>query len=204
LPSFFSGVLCRATALDNEETLRWKQRFAAIAAELRGSTAPRSAHQVLQALARALDLPSLTSRVFLNRSNARAAVRSIDAFVHFAAQAGEVSIETFLHELAARQKAVGAKVNYLTRRAQLELSTIHHAKGKEWPHVAIAYLEHGRFPQSADLAEERRLLYVAVTRASEALTLFEPSQAERRSVLSGELGRRVAAPSREASSALPG
>lgn len=52
------------------------------------------------------------------------------------------------------------------------LSTIHRSKGLEWDVVAIAGLQDGIFPHSrADLHEERRLLYVAVTRARHALYL---------------------------------
>ena len=54
------------------------------------------------------------------------------------------------------------------------LSTFHRAKGLEWPVVAIVGLEDGTCPiayaSAPDaLEEERRLLYVAVTRAEEEL-----------------------------------
>jgi len=56
----------------------------------------------------------------------------------------------------------------------VELSTFHRAKGLEWPAVALIGLEDGLVPISyatspAAQAEERRLLYVAVTRAEEHL-----------------------------------
>jgi DNA helicase-2/ATP-dependent DNA helicase PcrA len=56
----------------------------------------------------------------------------------------------------------------------VELSTFHRAKGLEWPAVALVGLEDGLVPISyatspAARAEERRLLYVAVTRAEEYL-----------------------------------
>jgi len=56
----------------------------------------------------------------------------------------------------------------------VELSTFHRAKGLEWPAVALIGLEDGLVPISyatstAARAEERRLLYVAVTRAEEHL-----------------------------------
>jgi DNA helicase-2/ATP-dependent DNA helicase PcrA len=56
----------------------------------------------------------------------------------------------------------------------VELSTFHRAKGLEWPAVALVGLEDGMVPISyatspAARAEERRLLYVAVTRAEENL-----------------------------------
>ncbi len=60
------------------------------------------------------------------------------------------------------------------------ISTIHSAKGLEWPIVHLPHLVDGALPsdlalRSADgLDEERRLLYVAVTRARDRLHLYAP------------------------------
>jgi DNA helicase-2/ATP-dependent DNA helicase PcrA len=57
------------------------------------------------------------------------------------------------------------------------LSTIHSAKGLEWESVVVLGMRDGHLPGSrslgdqADLEEERRLLYVAVTRAKSDLVL---------------------------------
>lgn len=65
---------------------------------------------------------------------------------------------------------------------RLVLSTIHSAKGLEWRYVFVIWLVDGRFPSSyavtaeEDLEEERRLLYVAVTRAQWSLYLTFPVQ----------------------------
>src|SRR5262249_1826623 len=61
--------------------------------------------------------------------------------------------------------------------AGVTLMTMHTAKGLEWPAVAIAGLEDGLFPLSRaieavdTLEEERRLFYVALTRAKDKLYL---------------------------------
>jgi DNA helicase-2/ATP-dependent DNA helicase PcrA len=63
---------------------------------------------------------------------------------------------------------------------QLTLSTVHSAKGLEWKVVFIIWLTEGRFPSSQsmldpeEMEEERRLLYVAITRAKERLFLTYP------------------------------
>ncbi len=60
------------------------------------------------------------------------------------------------------------------------LSTIHQAKGLEWSAVMVIWLSEGRFPAARalesgeSLEEERRLLYVATTRAKEDLCLCYP------------------------------
>ncbi|CCH47613.1 ATP-dependent helicase [Pseudodesulfovibrio piezophilus] len=61
------------------------------------------------------------------------------------------------------------------------LSTVHSAKGLEWKAVIIIDLVEDRFPsrkamqRAEDLEEERRLMYVACTRAKDCLKLFVPS-----------------------------
>lgn len=62
----------------------------------------------------------------------------------------------------------------------LTLSTIHSAKGLEWNSVFIIYALEGRFPTMRSVAsdeeveEERRLMYVACTRAKENLMITYP------------------------------
>jgi DNA helicase-2/ATP-dependent DNA helicase PcrA len=64
----------------------------------------------------------------------------------------------------------------------LVISTVHSAKGLEWPVVHLAHLADGAFPsdmalRSPDgLEEERRLFYVAVTRARDRLALYVPAR----------------------------
>ena len=61
----------------------------------------------------------------------------------------------------------------------LTLSTIHSAKGLEWHSVFIIWAVEGRFPslynkEDDELEEERRLMYVAATRAKENLFISYP------------------------------
>lgn len=62
-------------------------------------------------------------------------------------------------------------------RDQVQLLTIHAAKGLEWPMVFVVGLEEGTLPHERSLVsadgveEERRLCYVALTRAGERLFL---------------------------------
>jgi DNA helicase-2/ATP-dependent DNA helicase PcrA len=62
----------------------------------------------------------------------------------------------------------------------VQLGTVHQAKGLEWPVVFVIWATEGMFPSSRTLdepggdAEERRLFYVAVTRARDELVLAVP------------------------------
>lgn len=67
-------------------------------------------------------------------------------------------------------------------KSGVTLSTIHQAKGLEWKVVFVIWLADGMFPsakvleseQSGALEEERRLFYVAVTRAKDLLYMSYP------------------------------
>lgn len=55
------------------------------------------------------------------------------------------------------------------------ITSIHRAKGLEWPTVILPELSEGVFPASdADIDDERRLFYVATTRAREQLIMICP------------------------------
>ena len=64
----------------------------------------------------------------------------------------------------------------------LTLSTIHSAKGGEWDVVHVLALADGSVPSDlatgdvAEIEEERRLLYVAMTRAKDELDLIVPER----------------------------
>ncbi len=64
----------------------------------------------------------------------------------------------------------------------LILSTVHSAKGQEWDAVFLLNVADGNFPsefaagKDEMIEEERRLLYVAMTRARDSLSLVEPQR----------------------------
>lgn len=88
-----------------------------------------------------------------------------------AAQRGE-SLEEFLDHAALVSDS-----DDVDEKAQISLLTMHNAKGLEFPVVFIAGMEEGLFPHSRSrdneeqLEEERRLCYVAMTRAEKRLYL---------------------------------
>ena len=94
----------------------------------------------------------------------------------FAAEAPGASLADFLERVAlvADSDQVPAEGE---RGGQVTLMTVHTAKGLEFPTVFVTGMEDGTFPHQRSLAdeseleEERRLAYVAITRARERLYL---------------------------------
>mgnify|MGYP002851895147 CR=1 FL=1 len=86
----------------------------------------------------------------------------------------EESLSSFLEEVAL----VADIDNYDENADYVALMTIHSAKGLEFPRVYICGMEENLFPGFAanedneELEEERRLCYVAITRAMEELTII--------------------------------
>lgn len=87
-----------------------------------------------------------------------------------------------MEELLAQLVLLAAESNERTPEEQkncLRLTTIHQAKGLEFPVVFVIGLADGTFPlkrtiDEGNMEEERRLFYVAVTRAMEELYLSYP------------------------------
>ena len=86
---------------------------------------------------------------------------------------GVISLEEFLLEISL----VADIEEHKNNTDVVTLMTVHSAKGLEFGHVFIIGLEEGLFPHlnaldsADDIEEERRLCYVAVTRAKQSLTL---------------------------------
>ncbi len=99
-------------------------------------------------------------------------VLNIDEFYgllrDFSKQNPEETIETFLHDIALSSEADAIDGE------SISMMSVHAAKGLEFDHVFIIGMEDGYFPllgDGNDMEEERRLGYVALTRARHDLTL---------------------------------
>ncbi|MBW6392198.1 ATP-dependent helicase [Billgrantia antri] len=150
--------------------------------------------RLLAHIVEALDAEKVLKRAAARREKGEEDVRLLDVLIE---QAGETPhIDAFI-ELLERPVE--------NRDDGLLITTVHGAKGLEWPLVIVAGVNEEDFPHySRDnplsperLEEERRLFYVAVTRARERLLLLHDGGDHRPSRFLGETAwedcQRVAA-----------
>ena len=121
--------------------------------------------------------------VLMNFENARDRLEDLKELVNFAHTYKHLN--DFLSDVTLREGFKGESFASEDGRSEdgageLVLSTIHQAKGLEWRAVFVIHLSEGQFPHAKSMAsedeleEERRLFYVASTRAKEELILVHP------------------------------
>ena len=113
--------------------------------------------------------------------NAEDRIEDIEQMTRFAQN--YTSLEHFISELSLQSASGGEVEDGEEDKERVILSTIHQAKGLEWDTVFVIGLNDGRFPSARSLKtdyeeEERRLFYVAVTRARDDLYLCYPITSE--------------------------
>ncbi|HIE10814.1 MAG TPA: ATP-dependent helicase, partial [Kiritimatiellae bacterium] len=120
-----------------------------------------------------------------NFTDAERRLEDIAEVIRFAATFPD--IESFVSQsgLLTNLEAETDHPAHAGTRDAVRLSTIHQAKGLEWTAVIILWLVHGMFPSQLSVgedavAEERRLFYVAVTRARSRLFLCCPRRRRER------------------------
>lgn len=104
---------------------------------------------------------------------------------------GEEALSGFLANIALATELQRDETNTdgeAVLRSQVTISTIHAAKGLEWPVVFIPSAYEGSIPHSRaeDIDEERRLLYVAMTRAQALLYISCPLRNSHRGKIANE------------------
>jgi DNA helicase-2/ATP-dependent DNA helicase PcrA len=176
----------RAIGAMEREIERWSE-----ARELIPSTARDGADALVAALFEARSEPRpgpraeglrdvLAPLIRLRYPDGALRVQDLDQLVAAAHQAGDP--RHFVAELVLDPPSSSADIaqpphldeDYLT------ISTIHSAKGLEWDSVHVLAVYDGNFPAcmaagtSEEIDEERRLLYVGMTRARRTLTLYVP------------------------------
>ncbi|EMI16368.1 ATP-dependent DNA helicase PcrA [Rhodopirellula maiorica SM1] len=123
------------------------------------------------------------ARLYENPEERDARMASIgdltNAIAAFEDKTEDADLTGFLAETALAGREMGNEKDKMALKNSVWLLTLHAAKGLEFPVVFMVGLEEGILPHSRsvksgreeDIAEERRLCYVGITRAQETLTL---------------------------------
>ena len=174
--SLFAAVFAPAAA----DVIPAKQRqtleaFCALVNGLRFRAPKEPAGRLLDELVRAIGYEDFLIAT-LDKRDAEARAQSVRDFVAWLARRGEEDGRNLL-ELTQ----MVALITMLEGREgegpdAVRLSTLHAAKGLEFPHVFLVGLEEGILPhresiEHGQVDEERRLMYVGLTRAQQSLHL---------------------------------
>jgi DNA helicase-2/ATP-dependent DNA helicase PcrA len=102
----------------------------------------------------------------------------VNSLAEYTSKAIEPSLTDYLSSIALERRDEEPDKEAMSRQDAVKLMTLHSAKGLEFPRVYLVGMEEGLLPHKRtidgtadEIAEERRLAYVGVTRAQESLTL---------------------------------
>jgi DNA helicase-2/ATP-dependent DNA helicase PcrA len=141
-----------------------------------------AAHQTPADMIRAVASSGYRDYLEAEYPDARDRLDDIEQLALFAEQYTNVQALLDDVSLTSEYGAVEEKTDH-EEEGKLVLSTIHQAKGLEWDAVFVMHVCDGQFPnpraleEDGGLEEERRLFYVAITRARKYLFLSYPVSA---------------------------
>ena len=151
------------------------ERVAKVFAKIENKQAPSA--DILRYYAEETELYDGIRSLSFNHEQAEERVRSISSIMNFVSKQGKhpADVLMLLNKLAE-------KAEY-KHPESVKISSIHRAKGLEWQHVIIPGLNKKTFPHTLnpekltlpEVESERRLLYVAMTRAKQSLHIFCPA-----------------------------
>jgi DNA helicase-2/ATP-dependent DNA helicase PcrA len=103
--------------------------------------------------------------------------QALNWFIQILDELQEPTLAEYIRELDERERS-----GHEPTKDAVTLATVHGTKGLEWKLVFLVGLNRGLFPishatEQRDMDEERRLFYVAITRAKDALHLSSYSEA---------------------------
>ena len=166
-------TLQRCAAVPKKAMVPWAQ-FSATVSQLESEPVVGDAGKMIELIVEA----GYDAYVEANYDKAPQRLDDIEQLGVFARQ--YETLETFLAELALLTNVEAEQDRAEEDDEKIRLSTIHQAKGLEFKVVFVVMLCDGMFPSNRSLdsldgeEEERRLFYVAITRAQDELYLSYP------------------------------
>jgi DNA helicase II / ATP-dependent DNA helicase PcrA len=162
-------VIAAGRGLDGRQGSAWDEfaadiRLAARAAERNDAT------ELLDLLIDRIGMSRAANALDSGRTRADRSAQTDDLVALRRTAAIRPQLEGFEDWLAATLKTERSE-------AGVRLTSIHRVKGLEWPHIVVFGVERGLLPHALaeDVEEERRVLHVAITRASESTTVLYPT-----------------------------
>jgi len=102
----------------------------------------------------------------------------VNSIAEYVERSPQPSLHDYLSSIALERRDEEPDKEAMSQSDAVKLMTLHSAKGLEFPRVYMVGMEEGLLPHKrtvegteSEIAEERRLAYVGVTRAQESLTL---------------------------------
>jgi DNA helicase II / ATP-dependent DNA helicase PcrA len=152
---------------------RWRRQF---------FEQPQKLDGLMKSLIHEIGYDSEIEKQYPDEQQQAARKASVEEFVNSLAEyvegAGNPSLVDYLSSIALERRDEEPDKEALAGADAVKLMTLHSAKGLEFPRVYMVGMEEGLLPHKrtidgseAEIAEERRLAYVGVTRAQETLTL---------------------------------
>ena len=168
----FETELAHAVPVRQRATL---EAFCALINDLRHRAAREPASRLLDELLRSIGYADWLAST-LDKREAQVRTQSVADFVGWLARKGDAENMNLLELTQMVALITMLEGREQERHDAVRLSTLHAAKGLEFEHVFLVGLEEGVLPHreaidAGDIDEERRLMYVGLTRARQTLDL---------------------------------
>lgn len=177
LRGFFAGLFTNKPSAS-------RQRIVDVVAYVQSLPADAPADAVLKEIWQRMRLDAIIQRLYVYPQEVAVVTRSAQGFMALASRAG-----LSLQALSAWIGRSEATVTKRKSKNRVTLERVATAKGKEYGHVILPFLEKGEFPARNALdSDEANLFYVGATRAKARLTLLLPDEPAQQSVFVGRMG----------------
>ncbi|CAB3646450.1 ATP-dependent helicase [Achromobacter pestifer] len=171
LKHFFDGQIQRVGSLAA------RTRIVNAVSALRGLPPGALAHEALNQVCDIVEMDKLAQRLYVHPYEASVVTKSVAGFIATAQHLGK-DLRQFSEWIGAAEAFAGARPN----KDMVLMDCIENAKGKEFDHVVLPFLDAGEFPNPLrERGEEENLFYVAATRTKSRLTLIASDDPTRRS-----------------------
>jgi DNA helicase-2/ATP-dependent DNA helicase PcrA len=159
-----------------ETVRRFRSTLAAFASRIPRDGLAASIRSLVGEVGYAAELERCYPDALVRQARAAAVEEVLNIAENYARRTGTPTLEGFLEEVTLAAEDAREEPEEGKERDVVTLMTLHSAKGLEFPRVYLVGVEEGLLPHARSVAEdsveeERRLMYVGITRARRHLTV---------------------------------